>query len=164
MGNTLLHTAVSGGRWCGSVTGDESDRSFGAFVLVSLILHAMLFFVFLAGGRVGNWSFAGPGGGIISVVPIEIQQPCPERKWRDSSRSLSRSKGLPVRKPRRQSKNQNRLRWRRPRPKCHSLSRNRHRRPRMTYGLPTPAVPEPEPSRWLMTTPCSSQTVTETMS
>ena len=30
-------------------TGDESDRSFGAFVLISLILHAMLFLSFPAG-------------------------------------------------------------------------------------------------------------------
>jgi TonB family protein len=59
-------------------TGDESDRSFGAFVLVSLILHAMLFFVFPRWeAALGTGLFAGPGGGIISVVPIEIQQPAP---------------------------------------------------------------------------------------
>lgn len=59
-------------------TGDESDRSFGAFVLISLILHAMLFFVFPRWEfAVGPGLFAGPGGGIISVVPVEVQQPAP---------------------------------------------------------------------------------------
>ncbi len=59
-------------------TGDESDRSFGAFVLISLILHAMLFFVFPRWDfAVGPGLFAGPGGGIISVIPIEVQQPVP---------------------------------------------------------------------------------------
>ena len=59
-------------------TGDESDRSFGAFVLISLILHAMLFFIFPRWEfAVGPGLFAGPGGGIISVVPIEVQQPAP---------------------------------------------------------------------------------------
>lgn len=56
--------------------GDDLDRSFGAYVLISLILHAMLFFVFPRWDfAVGPGLFAGPGGGIISVVPIEVQQP-----------------------------------------------------------------------------------------
>ena len=56
--------------------GDDLDRSFGAYVFISLILHAMLFFVFPRWDfAVGPGLFAGPGGGIISVVPIEVQQP-----------------------------------------------------------------------------------------
>ena len=53
---------------------DESERSLGAFVLISLILHALLIFLY------PEWQLAtGPGmlfggnGGIITIIPIDDQ-------------------------------------------------------------------------------------------
>jgi len=60
---------------------DESERSLGVFVLVSLILHALLIFLY------PQWEIAvGPGvlfggnGGIVTILPIETDQPSPQAR------------------------------------------------------------------------------------
>lgn len=57
---------------------DESERSLGAFVLISLILHALLIFLY------PQWELAmGPGmllggnGGVVTIIPIDSEQPSP---------------------------------------------------------------------------------------
>jgi outer membrane biosynthesis protein TonB len=57
---------------------DEGERSLGAFILVSLIFHALVIFLY------PQWEIAaGPGaflmgnGGILTIVPIEMEQPSP---------------------------------------------------------------------------------------
>ena len=58
---------------------NESERSLGAFVLISLILHALLIFLY------PQWELAmGPGlllggnGGGVTIIPIESEQPSPQ--------------------------------------------------------------------------------------
>lgn len=60
---------------------DESERSLGAFILVSLILHALVIFLY------PEWKIAaGPGmlmagnGGIVTLVPLEPQRPSPQAR------------------------------------------------------------------------------------
>ena len=60
---------------------DESERSLGAFILVSLILHALVIFLY------PQWQIAaGPGmllagnGGIITLMPVEPDRPSPQAR------------------------------------------------------------------------------------
>lgn len=60
---------------------DESERSLGAFILISLILHALAIFLY------PEWKIAaGPGmllagnGGIVTLVPLEPQRTAPQAR------------------------------------------------------------------------------------